>query len=320
MMYCSSNERTVKGLEKSGLEIIAEHLPARISAPLRREFAVCGDKVTEVVLRTDRPLCLYEAHRTLFVAENGCLTDAYLSSGLLVITAKEMEEIVLRLCDYSVYAYQNEINSGFITINGGVRVGLCGKAVVKDGSITNIRDISSLSFRVARDVRNCAVPLLAMLHLPSGVLVCGVPGSGKTTLIRDMARQLSYSHRVSVLDERCELTAYSRNTGGFDIGLCDVYVGYPKGIAANQAIRAMVPELIVCDEIGDRTDVEMLMYSMRCGVSFIATVHASSMQDLRSRKITSELIETGAFRYIVFLKSDDVGRIDRIYEMCDTHD
>lgn len=306
-------------MEMSSFEIITDHLPVRIRSPLTRSLSMCRDKVTEIVLRTGKPLCIYEARRMYFVTENSILCDTPNASDLLTVSVKEMEETVLRLCDYSVYVYQDEINSGFITIDGGVRVGLCGQAVIKDGKVANVRNISTLCFRVARDIRHCSVPLLSKIEPLDGALICGVPGSGKTTLIRDMARQLSYSHRVSVLDERCEITAYSRKNEGFDLGLCDVYAGYPKGFAANYAIRSMAPELIVCDEIGDREDVEMLMYSMRCGVSFIATVHAASMQDLRRREITSALINTGAFRYIIFLQSDgEVGRIGKIYEMCDT--
>ena len=306
-------------MEKSSLEIIAEQQPARVREPLIKALSIYRDKVTDIVLRTDRPLCIYGAGRMQFITESGVMTDLYTADNLLSVTAKEMEETVLRLCDYSVYAYQNEINSGFITIGGGVRVGLCGKAVISDNKVTNIRNISSLSFRFARDVFRCSLPLLAKINPLDGVLLCGVPGSGKTTMIRDMARRLSYTYRVSVLDERCEITAYCRTKSYFDIGLCDVYAGYPKGSAAISAIRSMAPDLIVCDEIGDRSDVEMLMYSLRCGVAFVGTLHAGSMEDLRRREVTAELINTGAFRYIVFLKSDcEAGKIDKIYEMCDT--
>ena len=139
-------------------------------------------------------------------------------------------------------------------------------------------------------------------------------------MIRDMARELSYQHRVSLLDERGELCAHSHGKNGYSLGLCDIYAGYPKGIAANCAIRSMAPEIIICDEMGDKSDVDLLMYSMRCGVSFIATVHAQTMQDLRRRRITSDLINTGAFRYIVFLSSEHIGQITKIYEMCDSGD
>ncbi len=308
-------------MDQKSTDHILEKLPDRIRIPLQRARSAFEDKVTEIVLRTDAPVCIYERKRMFFITDNGFLTDSAYTENLLTASSKEMEQIVLRLCDYSVYAFQNEINSGFITIDGGVRVGLCGKAVINKGEITNVRDISSLSFRVARDISGCATSLIQKLDPLGGVLICGIPGSGKTTLIRDAARQLSYRYRVSVLDERGELSAFHRGKSGFSLGLCDVYNGYPKGNAANCAIRSMAPEIIVCDEMGDQNDVDLLLYSMRCGVAFIATVHASSMQDLRRREITSKIINTGAFRYIVFLPSDgNVGKIDKIYEMCDAHD
>ena len=308
-------------MEKKSTDYIIEKLPERLRVPLQRAASAYEDKATEIVLRMDRPVCIYEGKRLFYITENGCLTNSFHAENLLVVSSKEMEETVLRLCDYSVYAFQNEINSGYITIGGGVRVGLCGKAVVTDGKITNIRDIGTLSFRIARDIHGCASSLISKINPLGGVLICGIPGSGKTTLVRDAARQLSYHYRVSVLDERGELSAYSRGKSGFSLGFCDVYTGYPKGIAANCAIRSMSPEIIVCDEMGDKSDVDLLLYSMRCGVSFIATVHVSSMQDLRRREITSRIINTGAFRYIVFLSSDGTaGKADKIYEMCDARD
>lgn len=304
---------------ENSFDIITNYLPDRIRAPLIRALSTC-QRATEIVLRTDRPLCVYEFHRLLFVTDKGLVTDSFSVDHLLTVSASEIESIVLKLCDHSVYAYQNEINSGFITIGGGVRVGICGKAVMTDGKLTNVRDISTLCFRIARDVHHCANQLLSLINPLDGALICGVPGSGKTTMIRDMARQLSYTYHVSVPDERCEITAYSRTKPSFDLGLCDIYAGYPKGLAANHAIRSMVPDIIVCDEIGDKSDADMLRYSLRCGVAFIATVHASSMQDLRNREITSELINTGAFRYIVFLKSNgELGKVDKIYELCEPH-
>ena len=308
-------------MDKQSLDCILEKLPDRIRIPLERTRSAYEDRATEIVLRRDAPICIYERKSLLYITDCGYLTDSAYAENLLTASAKEIEQTVLRLCDYSVYAFQNEINSGFITIEGGVRVGLCGKAVMTNGEITNVRDIGTLSFRIARDISGYASSLMDKLDPLGGTLICGAPGSGKTTLIRDMARQLSYRYRVSALDERGELSALYRGKAGYSLGLCDVYTGYPKGRAANCAIRSMSPEIIICDEMGDQSDVDLLLYSMRCGVAFIATVHASSMQDLRRREITSKMINTGAFRYIVFLSSGgNVGKIEKIYEMCDARD
>ena len=308
-------------MDKKSLDCILEKMLDRIRIPLERARSAYEDRATEIVLRRDMPICIYARKRLFFITDSGYLTDSAYAENLLTASAKEMEQTVLRLCDYSVYSFQNEINSGFITIEGGVRVGLCGKAVITKGDITNVRDICTLSFRIARDINGCASSLINKLDPLGGMLICGVPGSGKTTLIRDLARRLSYRYRVSALDERGELSALYRGKAGFSLGLCDVYTGYPKGIAANCSIRSMSPEIIVCDEMGDQSDVDLLLYSMRCGVAFIATVHASSMQDLMRREITSKMINTGAFRYIVFLSADgSVGRIDKIDEMCDACD
>ena len=303
-------------MDNTGLDIIFDKLPAEIRTPLKRCESAYADKITELSLRAGRPVCIYRGSELRYVTNKGFLTDTPATDDLLIADNKAIEDTVLRLCDYSVYAYQNDINSGFITIGGGVRVGLCGRAVYDGDKLINIRDISSLNFRVARDIRGCSAELIGMIDPLSGVLICGEPSSGKTTLIRDMARTLSYRYRVSVLDERSELSAYSRGAPGFDMGLCDIFVGYHKGVGAASAIRSMAPDIIVCDEMGERSDIDILSGALRCGAAFIASVHASSMDDLRTRRATADMIALSAFRYIVFMSGrGNAGMIDKIYEM-----
>lgn len=305
-------------MDCKSIDVIIEKLPPDVSSALERCKRTVGDELTELSLRADRPVCLYIGGKMLFLTHSGALTDNIFSGELLITPIKDIETTVLKLCDYSVYAYQEELNSGFITIGRGVRVGLSGQAVIRKGSIANIRDISSLNFRVSREVKGCSEGLLKLIDPLKGVLICGEPSSGKTTLIRDMARILSYRYRVSLLDERFEISAVCRGRNGFDIGLCDVFAGYPKSEAAVSAVRSMAPDIIVCDELGDREDVETLSTALRCGTAFIASVHASSMDDLRTRKATYDMISASAFRYIVFLSGRRaVGRIDKIYEMRD---
>lgn len=302
-------------------DVILGKLPPDIRAVLEKCRPSYEDRITELSIRADRPVCIYLGGDMMLVTKNGLLTDSPNTRDLLTASCADISDIVLRLCDYSIYAYQNEINSGFITIGNGVRVGLCGSAVTDGGRIVNIRDISSLNFRIARDIKGCSARLLSMIDPLSGVLICGEPSSGKTTLIRDMARRLSYRYRVSLIDERRELSASTRGVYGYDVGLCDVYAGYPKGVAAVSAVRSMAPDIIVCDEIGDRSDVETLSFCIRRGAAFIASAHASSMDDLRSRPYMSEIINSSAFGSIVFLAGrSQPGRIDRIYEMSGKND
>lgn len=306
-------------MKSKSLDVILDKLPENIRAPLTECRPAYEDSITELTLRAGRPVCVYLRDKLMYVTQNGFLTDHPLSDQLLKTEAKDIENIVLKLCDYSLYAYQNELNSGFITIGNGVRAGICGTAVINGDRITNIRDISSINFRVAGEIKGCSGGLLGKIDPLRGVLICGEPSSGKTTLIRDMARELSYRYRVSVIDERRELSASSRGRLGYDLGLCDVFSGYPKSAAVVSAVRSMAPDIIVCDEIGEESDIQALSYSMRCGVAFIASVHASSMDDLRSRKAVAEMIELSAFRYIVFLSGRaEPGRTEKIYEMRDS--
>ena len=304
-------------MECYAVDCILRKLPVRLSEPLKRCRDIIAENATEIVLRSDRPLCVYFGHKCRYVTETGSLSDMPNESSLHVMRS-ETETLLSRLCNDSIYAYQEQINSGFVTVDGGVRVGLCGRAVIRNGEIANICDITTLSFRIAREVKGCAKELLSLVDPYEGVFICGPPGSGKTTVIRDMVRLISYRYRVSVLDERGELSAAGNGGNGFDLGMADVYFAYPKGAAAQAAMRSMSPDIIICDELGDREDVFMLRQALRCGVSFIASAHAVSMDDLRSRRSTRELLRTGAFRYIVFLAGkDEAGCIRRVYELSD---
>ncbi len=308
-------------MENNSIDEILERLPAHIRSPLQQCRNLYKDKATEIVLRSDRPVTVYCGKDYYGVLNSGVMSDSADNADSVISSHSDIESTILRLCDYSVYAYQQEINNGFVTIGSGVRVGLSGRAVVQNGRITNIRDVTTLSFRIARDVLGCSEGLIDKVDPLKGVLICGEPGSGKTTLIRDYARHLGYHHRVSVLDERGELTAYNRGKFGFDTGLCDIFIGYPKALAVTSAIRSMSPELIVCDELGERSDLQMIRDSLRCGVAFIASVHASSIDDLYTRRATASLLHTGAFRSVVFLSGKgQVGRISKIIDQGDGDD
>lgn len=300
---------------KEPLDVILSYLPPRVRAPLTRSRSVYEHTVQEITLRAGRPVCIYCTDKRYCLSATGCLISGDMPDDAVIVSAAELSEVLMSLCDYSVYAHQDELTQGYLTVSCGVRVGVCGTAVKKDGRVTAVKHISTLSFRVPREVIGCSAQLLGLIEPIRGVLICGAPCSGKTTLVRDTARALSYIYRVSIIDERGELAASSSSLCGYDMGLCDVYADMPKRDGVMCAVRSMSPDIIVCDELGDADDAAAVGYALRCGASFIATVHASSIEDLRKRRITRELLSTGAFGYIVFLSDRrHSGRVSRVYE------
>lgn len=304
-------------LNREPIDVILSYLPPHIRTLMERTRNAYAPTVQEIAVRADRPLCIYCADARCYVTASGVLVSAE-SADLVGATAAQVQEMLMNLCEYSVYSHQDELIRGYVTAAGGVRVGICGTAVLRDDRVTAIRKVTTLSFRVPREVRGCADELLRLIRPLGGVLVCGAPCSGKTTLIRDLARRLSLSYRVSVIDERGELAAAVSPGGGCDLGFCDIYSMMPKREGVICAIRSMAPDIIVCDELGDESDAAGVSYALRCGVAFIATIHASSLDDLRRRPVTRELLRTGAFRYLVFL--DGRRSRGRIRSVCEWGD
>ena len=300
--------------QSTALDVIFSYLPPRLRLPLERARVLYESRSQEVTLRVGRPMCIYTDHHILYPDLRGTVTED-ITDDLLYVTEEELHDILMKLCDYSVYARNNEINHGYLTIAKGIRVGLCGTAIHTDREVSGMKHITTLSFRIPREVKKCADEIIRLIDPSRGVLVCGPPSSGNTTLIRDMARRLSYRYRVTLADERAELSAPCGSSCGYDVGLSDVYVHMPKSTAIVNSVRSLAPDIIVCDELGDRRDAEAIRYALRCGVSFIATVHAADMDDLRTRSVTASLLAKGAFRYIVFLSGRSCpGKVNYIYE------
>lgn len=275
--------------------------------------------VQEIRLRVNRPLTLVCPDVTYYVTSQGGLTSTPIENTMLIVSRSDISDTFHNICNYSVYTRQNEIINGFVTIHGGHRAGICGTAVMCDGKITNIRDISSINVRIAREHRGCAKKLSDRLeNLSGGVLICGAPCSGKTTVLRDLARIIStdMKRNVSLIDERGELAGTSSCVFQNDIGFCDVFDGYKKSEAMLQAVRSMAPDIIMCDEIGSDDDIYAIEHSVNCGVLVIATVHAANETELRRKKNILSILKTGAFSKLVFLSSKySPGEITKILDV-----
>ena len=261
------------------------------------------NKVQEIRLRVNRPVTVIGTGGSRYFTLGGTLTD--LPCGELLVAQKsDLAETLQRACDYSVYARQRELREGFLTLRGGHRLGVCGTAVQQEGEVVNVRDLSSLNLRVAREHRGCAGKILSdVCQTRGGLLLCGAPCSGKTTLLRDLARLLSLQGlNVSLIDERGELAATCSGEPQNDVGFCDVFDGYPKAQAVQQALRCMSPDIIVCDEIGGASDAAAVRQCLNSGVRVIATAHAANERELSARPVLREILGSGAFETIVFLR------------------
>lgn len=280
-------------------------------------------KVQEVRIRVDKPLMLTLPNDNLFVDENGkgC---SVASTNSLIANKENMDEMFRNLCNYSVHSHQREIKNGFITIKGGHRAGICGTAVTDNNEITNLRDISSINLRIAREIKGVSKDLVNFLladEYINGMLVFGSPGCGKTTVLRDLARLLADGssnnkfYRVCIVDERGELAATFEGVPQNDLGIsCDILDGYPKSEGITQSIRSLSPDFIICDEIGSLEDVKALENSINAGVTIIASVHAKDIQELISRPLIKKLILDGAFKKAVALKNrNHPGEINNTY-------
>lgn len=274
--------------------------------------------VQEVRLRVNKPLMLYCKDIAYYIDNNGNAVTSS-SNNIIVSTQKDIVESFRNICCYSVYSHQKELSEGFLVIKGGHRVGLCGSAVINNGLVTGIKDISSLNIRIARQITGSAnkiIDILGYEKIMQGVLIIGAPASGKTTILRDLSRQLSLEKNTKtvIVDERGEIGSVWCGINQNDNGLCDILDGYPKGQGILQAVRVLSPDIIVCDEAGGMNEISAIEEGLNSGVSIITTAHASSIQDIRNRKQIQRLLLTGAFNYIVMLKSRKTpGEIEQIF-------
>jgi len=220
-------------------------------------------------------------------------------------TADDLEEVILSACRQSVYAYTETLRHGYITVDGGHRIGVCGSGVLHNGSVQNINNITSLVIRVARQVLGCADMLLPYVN--NSVLILGPPGSGKTTLLRDLIRLLSdkEQQKIAVVDERAEISAATRGSAQLQIGKrTNVLVNVPKAAAFMMLLRTMSPQWIAVDEITSAEDVGIMDQIAYCGVKLIATAHALDASELKKRPLYIELMKREIFQTFVVLSKD----------------
>ncbi|MBE3555970.1 MAG: stage III sporulation protein AA [Firmicutes bacterium] len=316
-----ASQKTLTEQIRSQLSIL---LPNQVARVLDRLPDPKLALLQEVRLRVGRPVALRFADGEWFLSSSGALLAHPPDNAAL--SKAELEMVLDRASRSSLYAYEEELRRGYLTLPGGHRLGLVGRAVLQGESLVTQRDLEGANLRVAREIVGCSRPLLASLmvgELPATTLLLSPPGAGKTTLLRDLVRAFSTGesvpqqtggYQVGLCDERSEVAGLVEGIPQFDVGpRTDILDGCPKREGIPLLLRAMGPQVIACDEIGGADDVEALQEAARAGVSVFATAHARDLVQLRQRPALRSLIEERYFdRYIVLSCRRGVGTIENI--------
>lgn len=283
-------------------DIICNYIPIRIRKYLLNLSISDINSMSEIRLRVDKPVVLYYCNRFMYLTSKGKITSIYDKSECIIVKKEEIEEIVKVLCRYSVHSFSNELTQGFFTLPNGIRVGISG--AISKGENKCIRYISGLNFRVSRQIIGCADKIFESIYSLGlkSILICGTVNTGKTTILRDLCRLCGNICKVTLIDERNEISASSYGIPENDIGLhTDVIIGNDRDSGINMAVRTLSPQIIFCDEISNYNDADALLNGHGCGVKFVASVHAENMNDLKKRVFMDRLTENEVFDYAIFL-------------------
>lgn len=283
------------------------------------------DDLQEIRLRVNSPLIISYKNREYFVSEDAVLVNDP-DKGVL-ITKSEIKETMEYISNYSLYAFEEEIRQGFITISGGHRIGITGKTIIQGNHIKGMKHISYINVRLAHQVKGCADTVMPyLIDKDTGgiyhTLIISPPKCGKTTLLRDIIRQISNGNsiikgmNVGVVDERSEIGACYMGEPQNELGIrTDILDCCPKAKGMMMLIRSMSPQVIAVDEIGSREDLEAINYVISCGCKLIATVHGNSIEDIKSKPILGELLQNKVFeRYIILSNIRKIGHLEAIFD------
>lgn len=297
--------------QSEGRIMLENILPSKIYKIINEKINF--NSINEIRLRADKPILLSIGKERIFLGENG---RTGIAQNAIKLTKVEIEDIIFRASECSLYSVNEQIKKGFIITPGGVRLGIGGDMIEEGGTIRTMTNYSSINIRIPHEIKNCSLGVFEHLLSDNGVynsLIVSPPGAGKTTFLRDFICQLSernYALNVLVLDERGELDIGGRGLGNFTdkISFARKKIGFENGI------RSLAPDLIVTDELGQEEDMQALNFAVNSGVNILASVHCDSMASLTKKPQFEKVIQDKIFKRYVFLSlRNGPGTIEGVY-------
>lgn len=273
-----------------------------------------NEKIQEIRIKINKPIIIYTNEGEVILSNE--------------VTKEEFKFILQRISNYSIYAYEEEIKQGFITLKGGHRVGIAGECVMENNKIKTIKNISSLNIRISKEVIGCGKKVLKYItnnNVVRNTLIISPPKCGKTTILRDITRILSsgdmkenlMGKKVVVIDERSEIGASYVGIPQMNLGIrTDILDNCLKKEGMLMAIRSLSPDILICDEIGTEEDISALNTAFNSGVNIVVTVHGSNLEDIKKRKAFDNLLLSGIIERVIVLSNRlGVGTIENVYSI-----